>query len=971
MSAAKVYDADGDGALSPLEKLSQKYDKNGDGKFTLVEVQAIIRDMTEAKKEAKNASRLAAIVTFVALLACGVLLGLVLAANEASKESHVSGSVQVDLSGNPLQVASNDFAIGPNGQMLLREQASTGRRLEEGPAPKSALSVAQAMTEAPISSLLSDDAFKEMTTLTLQGPNSDEDFVSMSVLATARYSNKASRCGTIVVIYTHLGEVTLDGTDIYFEERIAHSFTQAGFATTVLDRSNFGGRRKLNAAALLQGLFNAVADLKEARCTEMASTITNYKGLVDGPLPDLPTGTDWKISMISYRECPTDSVSGYEWCVRQPGVAKHPTDHRGKLFWKIDRNLDVGAAIVSTSALSWDTTDRKIHSYQVGSSVMNWETMELPDGSTQTYNCFDEDIPSAAAAGMEFETETVYHGATYSVQGFPARKFTFKLKTAEGEAATYLDVWDRVSDNRMLRMRTFTDPQPNTTLVAFEDVISLQTTPSITPQDETCSGAMCVQHSRPDFGGCIMYGGFPGTNTDMEGSLVPLALKPPTKHGAPKLAPTTTSDPVTTPWVECVTARENAYLSANDTARIKGIPAFKISLASAKDICYKSAACTGFSWNPDDITYFYSAPGLTTCADDGGVAMLSYVANTQGWTTVSKVNRQARRQLQLTRTYAVEIPGGTSVELSVDLSDGSFDGLTICPGRRRLEDDSEEQRDGYAEEIGTHLEQVAPVDKRDFQAVAERRRRLALFEAGWSGCLSIGVNPFSAQGCVNFDVALLGSSLVSLSACAQVDFCGSTTSGTISASVNLGDGWLFGAGAEVTIKAVLNGPPGSCGVMAGKNMHIEGSIYGTLVGFTYTYGFGPSGFSSDEVRSGAKVGAVEGDRIGAGGRLKRGSRITSENGDFWLEMQGDGNAVIYEWGFWSNDVIWSSNTRGNNEFAVQSDGNLVIYEGTNVKWASGSSSGSPGKLVMQNDGNLVFYTSWGGLIWHAGSCRRC
>lgn len=51
----------------------------------------------------KNMGRFALAVAIVGLLLCGALLGLMFAANEASKESHVEGSVMVDLSGKPTQ----------------------------------------------------------------------------------------------------------------------------------------------------------------------------------------------------------------------------------------------------------------------------------------------------------------------------------------------------------------------------------------------------------------------------------------------------------------------------------------------------------------------------------------------------------------------------------------------------------------------------------------------------------------------------------------------------------------------------------------------------------------------------------------------------------------------------------------------------------------------------------------------------
>jgi hypothetical protein len=101
-----LYDADGDGKLSPIEEICKKYDTDGDGTFSIQEVKEIVRDMDSAKNQAKNMGRLAAAVAIVAICLCGALLGLMFAANEASKEGHVKGAVSVDLNGNPVESKS-------------------------------------------------------------------------------------------------------------------------------------------------------------------------------------------------------------------------------------------------------------------------------------------------------------------------------------------------------------------------------------------------------------------------------------------------------------------------------------------------------------------------------------------------------------------------------------------------------------------------------------------------------------------------------------------------------------------------------------------------------------------------------------------------------------------------------------------------------------------------------------------------
>jgi hypothetical protein len=95
----------GNEKLVKLDQHMAKYDTDGDGVFSPEEVRNIVRDMESAEQSAKNMGKLAAIVAIVGLCLCGALLGLMFAANEASKEGHIDGGVSVDLDGNLVQTA--------------------------------------------------------------------------------------------------------------------------------------------------------------------------------------------------------------------------------------------------------------------------------------------------------------------------------------------------------------------------------------------------------------------------------------------------------------------------------------------------------------------------------------------------------------------------------------------------------------------------------------------------------------------------------------------------------------------------------------------------------------------------------------------------------------------------------------------------------------------------------------------------
>ncbi len=98
-----------------------------------------------------------------------------------------------------------------------------------------------------------------------------------------------------------------------------------------------------------------------------------------------------------------------------------------------------------------------------------------------------------------------------------------------------------------------------------------------------------------------------------------------------------------------------------------------------------------------------------------------------------------------------------------------------------------------------------------------------------------------------------------------------------------------------------------------------------------------------------------------GQTLSPGQSLTSADGHYALDMQTDGNLVLY----WINGragqiALWSSRTHGNDgAYAVlQSDGNLAVFNRTaQVLWSSDTSSAGCTNLTVQDDGNLVLYSS--------------
>jgi hypothetical protein len=98
-------------------------------------------------------------------------------------------------------------------------------------------------------------------------------------------------------------------------------------------------------------------------------------------------------------------------------------------------------------------------------------------------------------------------------------------------------------------------------------------------------------------------------------------------------------------------------------------------------------------------------------------------------------------------------------------------------------------------------------------------------------------------------------------------------------------------------------------------------------------------------------------------RLQQLTSMVSANGEYQLNMQGDGNLVEY----FQGRALWASGTQGHPGAwaAMQgSDGNLCVYSsGGTALWCS-QTQGHPGAwAVMQNDSNFVIYDAGGTALW--------
>ena len=104
-------------------------------------------------------------------------------------------------------------------------------------------------------------------------------------------------------------------------------------------------------------------------------------------------------------------------------------------------------------------------------------------------------------------------------------------------------------------------------------------------------------------------------------------------------------------------------------------------------------------------------------------------------------------------------------------------------------------------------------------------------------------------------------------------------------------------------------------------------------------------------------------------RLDRGHLLMSQNGRFHLDMQADGNLVLYRtadnqaiwytntWGWYPNTYGYGNPAAGGSYAIKQNDGNFIVYgSGRRALWSSRTNTRGGNFLQLQDDGNLVIYT---------------
>lgn len=443
-----------------IQEVFKTWDADESGKVSEAELTSAAKAWTKMQKENRMVKQLliAAVVVIIIMFAGMFAMGMVTA--ELAKEFKASNDARMQTKdGNTVQTASSDFAVGPDGSMLLRGGASsaatnatsTARRLvntkcAEGDTcevPPPALKVATSESRGTLHSTLPDATFEQLKSLTL---TSNGKSIHVTISSFQRVRVRSSKCGSVVHLHTPNGRMTLDDTVLMADASFELYVTNAGMHD-LFGATNTGfGRRLSSTDGMLTGIFNIIESLDWA-CESRPLSRPE----------EVMKGSSWraKVSVKHLHEQPENALSRFfvdaeDYNMPLPGVLLE----NGEVYktWEEDIVSTGGIeAYLSTFALHPYTTDLRVkmngaqlQTTKAGSSGFQCEVGPGRLGSLQNMN----------GDGMEMEFVGIVEEAGLILRHF---RINMEEQLADGSRRLKDTILRRLSEEEATNVRAMVD----------------------------------------------------------------------------------------------------------------------------------------------------------------------------------------------------------------------------------------------------------------------------------------------------------------------------------------------------------------------------------------------------------------------------------------------------------------------------------------------------------------------------------
>lgn len=305
---------------SVMQYIKQTADGMDIGADSKVLIQTLARESVNNQKHAevwKSRTKKSVVVGVLSVvLAIGVQFFVNYFTNELSKESHVDEQgAMLSTDGKVVKTQLDEMMVGSDGRLVSRGKGDSVKTMPT-------------LARVVLASSLPDDTLMGLEEIVVF---SDTGYtLQFKVHGFSRMPVLNSRCGNVVHFYTAWkGKITLDSTDLSFDETTAAEFEKAGFNLAK------GGRR-LAAGSAVDGFFKAVEKMK-------ASGKWTCAGVPLPAVPEMQQITSTRFAPCSKNHC--DSRYGQDL----PGVEK-------KTFGLAASNKAYGDRYWQTTTMRMQTT---------------------------------------------------------------------------------------------------------------------------------------------------------------------------------------------------------------------------------------------------------------------------------------------------------------------------------------------------------------------------------------------------------------------------------------------------------------------------------------------------------------------------------------------------------------------------------------------------------------------------------------
>lgn len=281
----------------------ERYDTSGRRSLDADEITELVQDMVEKDAARRNYRRLAVIFLFFALAMLGATFGLTWVVVSSLKDTRLSpGGVLLPKSGsaqdaaaagaNAVQTAIVDIMVLNGSVLAARPQqqaaadsgaAAAAAGDDIGEASSVGLNSGPTLLETvaftayqTFTSQIDMDALAQLKQLRITSSATGAELL-LTVQGAARLPDPASTYGSVLMLFTHVGTIELDGGRVRFKDDVAPVFRAAGFVTTssscCSSASSAGSsRRRLMARdASVGGVFGNKVTVQSAPSSDASS----------------------------------------------------------------------------------------------------------------------------------------------------------------------------------------------------------------------------------------------------------------------------------------------------------------------------------------------------------------------------------------------------------------------------------------------------------------------------------------------------------------------------------------------------------------------------------------------------------------------------------------------------------------------------------------------------------------------------